>query len=261
MSKYVSVALLVALLTLGGFFLFEKHKNSELSKKYNNAMVEMEGVKQETETAKSIRALLEEKLEAQDKELQGIISDRNEKILAQTEINIQLKDRLLKAENARQSVVTKDGTTITISETKECDENIRHKVEFDITEKPLRVVGFTLTNPAYAEVNLQWVENIKLELNLTRDDDGNFRVYSDSDELKVADITLKVDPEVLETKWYEKFSFGADIAAGKYGAQFGLRPGYDVLESLNVNLLFVVQYDGKAAKTFYGAGVNWHPWK
>jgi len=123
------------------------------------------------------------------------------------------------------------------------------------------VTGFTLTNPPEAEVKLEWVEDLKLELNLTKDDDGNFRVYTDSEDFQIGDIVLKIDPEVLETRWYERISFGADLAAGEYGAMLSLRPGYDVLEELNVNLLFVVLYDGASAKTFYGAGVNWFPWR
>ncbi len=262
MFKFTSAALLVGLLVLSGFFLVERCNHAESRKKYNNAMVELEGTLKETDTANSVRALFEEELEAQAEALQEIINDRDEEILAQATVNLRLRDRVFKAENAMETIVTIDDHEF-LEFLDKCEgyEKIRHRVDFDTVNKPMRVVGHTLTNPAYAELKLTWVEDLQLEVNLTRDEDGNFRVYTDSAELQIGDIVLKVDPSVLEVRWYERISFGADLAAGEFGAQLGLRPGYDVLSNLNVNLLFVLQYDGASAKTFYGAGVNWYPWK
>lgn len=226
-------------------------------------MVELEGVLQETETAKSVRALFEEELEAQADALQEIINDRDERILAQAQVAIRLKERLFKAEseNVKQVLVTQAGEEVVITEENKCDDDLRYRVDFNIKNHPMRITGYTLTNPAYAEMRLEWIDSLNLEVNLTMDEDGNFRVYADSDELRIGDIKLKVDPNILEVKWYERISFGADLAAGEFGAQLGLRPGYDVLNNLNVNFLFVLQYDGSSAKTFYGAGVTWYVWK
>ena len=261
MYKFTSISLLLGLLVLAVFFGMEKCSHDETKKKYNNSMVELEGIKQETETAKSIRALIEEDLKTQADALQDIINDRDEKILAQATVNLRLKDKLFKAENATETVVTKDGEIVVITEENKCDEGLRYKVDFEAVNKPMRVKGFTLTNPAYAEVKLDWVEDFQLEVNLTRDEDGNFRVYTDSDELKIENIVLKVDPEVLSVKWFEKIFLGADLALGSSGAQLGLRPGFNIRDNLGINLMFVTQYDGKSAKTFYGAGVTWYIWK
>jgi len=259
--QFVSAVLLVGLLVLGGFFGVERCNHNNLRKQHNNSLAELEGVLQETETAKSIRALFIADLEASSEELQDIIDDRDQEILAQTEVSLRLKSKLLKADNVFETVVIENQDFLEFLDKCEGYETLRHKVEFEIEERPVKVTGFTLTNPPEAEVTLEWVEDLKLELNLAKDDDGNFRVYTDSEDFQVGDIVLKVDPEVLEMKWYERISFGADLAAGEFGAQLGLRPGYDVLDELNVNLLFVLQYDGGSAKTFYGGGVSWYPWK
>ena len=261
MYKFTSGMLLVSVLVLGTFFLVEKCDHDKIKKKYNNAVAELEGVKQETETAISVRALIEEDLKAQADALQEILNDRDEKILSQTKVNFRLKKKLFKIRNAKETVVDQEGKVVVVTESNKCDDTLRHRVDFKVVDKPLRARGYTLTNPAYVELKLDWIKDFQLEINLTKDGDGKFRVYVDSSDFEFGDLTLKVDPKILEVKWYQRISLGADLYAGEFGAGLSLRPGYDVLDHLNVNLLFVFQYSEKSAKMFYGLGVTWYPWR
>jgi len=108
MYQFISAVLLVGLLVLGGFFGIERCNHNNLRKEHNNALVGLEGVIQETETAKSIRALQISGLETSLQGLQEIIDDRDEKILAQTEVSLRLKSKLLKADNAIETIVIED---------------------------------------------------------------------------------------------------------------------------------------------------------
>jgi len=98
MYQFVSAVLLVGLLVLGGFFGVEKCNHANLRKQHNNALAELEGTIKETETAKSARAFWQEQLVAQTDALQDIIDDRDEQILAQTEVSLRLKNKVFKAE-------------------------------------------------------------------------------------------------------------------------------------------------------------------
>lgn len=261
MYKYISAVLLTALLVAGGALWWQDRQHSKQRRDLNNALARTEKTLQETETVSSRRAVELEDIETKNKELQKILKDRDESILALTETNLRLRDKYFKIKNAKENVVDKEGNEIPDGEP--IPDDARVKVEFEHVEEPLKVSGFTLTNPAYAEVKLNWTRDLRLSLILTKTDEDTFRVYLDSEnsDVDTTEINLSVDPTLLEHKWYEKIGVGSSLVAGEYGGQLGLRVYYDFWKNVSMGIDFMVLYDGAKAKTFYGLNVGWYPFR
>jgi len=261
MYKYVSVIFLVVVVFLGGMLYFEKRAHADSKKELSNEIAKLEGVVQETETAFSRRAIEVRNLKSENKELQVKIKDREEDIIALTEANIVIKKKLIKIENANQIVVNQEGEEVPPDPScDDCFAESRFKVEFEKEVDPYRVKGFTLTNPAYAELSVEWMRDLELEVILTKDDDGNFRAYLDSKDKEIvpAELKLQVDPTVLKRKWYENIGIGSDLMFGKHGGTFSIKLFYEIMEQWYLGPSFMVMYDGKKAKTFYGITAGWY---
>lgn len=227
-------------------------------------MAESQQLVKETQTAVSSRAFEIEDLKAKNEDLQKIIKKNKEKILATTDIALQLQNQLIQIKNANQTIVDEAGSqpASVPSECQACLSKTRVKVDFDETKDNLRVYGFTLTSPAQATINLQWLEPLKLQLVLTRGEDGSFKIYLDDESKSVVPtaLTLKVDPSVLERKWYEKIALGADVGASQMGFNASFRAMYGVKNNLYVGpaVSLSVMFTGQIAP-FYGASVLWMP--
>ncbi len=175
-----------------------------------------------------------------------------------------MQNQLIQIKQANQTVVDSAGSqpASVPSECQVCLAKTRIKVDFDETKDNLHVYGFTLTNPAQATINLQWLEPLKLQLVLTRGEDGSFKVYLDEESKSVVPtaLTLKVDPSVLERKWYEKIAFGADVGASQMGFNGSFRVMYGVKNNLYIGpaVSLSVMFTGQIAP-FYGASVLWSP--
>lgn len=129
--------------------------------------------------------------------------------------------------------------------------------------------GYTLSNPAEAYVNLEWIDTLKLQLVLTRGEEGSYRVYVESknNDVVPVNLTLRVDPSVLQKRWYEKINFTASGAFGNsvigvtnWGGMASLGVGYLVTHNVNVGVNVSVVYASNLYM-FYGVGVTWYPFQ
>lgn len=257
---------LAGLLLLGGAaFAYEKVSHNKMRKSLNNQLAKAQKMQKETETAYSRLALETEDLKARNGDLQKVLDDRDEDIFAMTEASLKWKDKYLKALKAKQKIVTRDGKTVVIKEPADCEQlansDLRVRVDFEHEEDPIKVSGHTLSNPAYAEVKIEWVKDLNLDIILAKNDDDTFRVYLDSDSglLIPADLKLQVDPSVTEKKWYERLSVNGSLNFGEFGGVATVGVGYDILDNLSISPNFVTYYDGEKAKLFYGVGFKWNP--
>jgi hypothetical protein len=234
----------------------------------NNALAASQQLVKETQTAVSSRAFEIEGLKAQNSDLQKVIQKKKEEVFALTDVAIQWKNKYFDIKNAKQVVVNEAGTqpASLSSECEDCIARTRIKVEFDQTKDDLRIFGYTITSPAQAQINLEWLKPLQLQLVLTKSDDGSFKVYLDEKDkaesqlIVPKELTLKIDPSVLQRKWYEKIALGVDVGAsqlgvnGSFRAMYGIKPNFYLGPSVSISALFTGQ-----VAPFYGVSLLWSP--
>ena len=93
MYKFLSIILGVLLLVGGGFYGYEKYNHNKTKKEMNNRVAKLEQIVQETETAYSKMAVHTEDLETKKSELQKIIENRDEEIVAIGNVAVRWKDK------------------------------------------------------------------------------------------------------------------------------------------------------------------------
>lgn len=152
----------------------------------------------------------------------------------------------------------------------ECEQaltNTRFRVDFDQTKEDVRVFGHTLTNPGEAYININWIKDLELQLILTKTEEGSYRVYVDSKNNSIipVNLTLRIDPSILERKWYEKVNFTISpafgnslIGANSFGGLLGIGAGYLVRDNINLGINVSAVYAGNLY-LFYGASLTWWP--
>lgn len=269
MHKYFYGILVVLVLALGGFLLYQRKTFLEEKSELNKKLAESEKLVQETKTSWSSRGVEIENLKTDNKELQKIIKAKKEEVLAITNVALQWKNRYFEIKDAKQVIVDNSGSqpASISSECETCFSQSRFRVDFDQTKNDIRIHGFTLTNPAEAGINLEWVKNLELQLILTKGEEGSYRVYIDSknNDFVPVDLTLKVDPSVLNKKWYEKINFAAGASFGNsligntsWGGSANLGVGYLITHNLNLGLNVSILYTNNLY-LFYGANVTWYP--
>jgi len=250
--KVLSIALAALMLVGGSFYLFERSANSKKRRELNNKVAELTGMVQETETAFSRLAKESNDLVIENDEIKALLKDRDEEAVALTEVALRWKSKYFKAKNVTQTVVPSE------------DGEDRIRVDFSHEEDPLRVSGFTLTNPPEAEVSIEWTRDLKLSLILTKDEDDVFRIYLDSDAdvggITFGDLKLSVDPSILGRKWYEKIGIGGAITVGE-GVASNLSLMYNVVDDWSVGPTVLLYYDGNTLKKLYGVNALWYPFR
>ncbi len=207
--------------------------------------------------------------------MQKVIKKNKEEVFALTDVALQWKNRYFEIKDAKATVVDAAGSqpASLSAECEDCFAKTRIKVEFDQTKGDLRLFGFTITNPAQAQINLEWLKPLNLQLVLTKSDDGSFKVYLDNKDKESAELivptelTLKIDPSILSKKWYEKISLSANAAFGNsligpvnWGGMASVGVGYMVMPNLNVGLQVSAVYAGNVYM-FYGANIMWLPFQ
>lgn len=270
MQKYVIIFLSVAFLVfLGGAWWKQRQYLDELHK-LNNALTASQQLVKETQSAYSSKAFELENLKAQNKDLQAVIKRNKEEIFALTNISLQWKDKYYQIKDAKQQIVDSSGSqpvSLPSSCTPECFDNIRFKVEFDNTIDDLQVKGYTLTNPAYASINLHWIKPLELQLVLTKAKDGSFKVYIDSQNntFVPTELLLKVDPSILGRKWFEKISINGGIGFGhtfsdpkSWGGYLSAGVGYLITPRINVGLNVTALYN-RDIQLYYGVQFSYYP--
>lgn len=247
-------------------YWWQRKVHLEEVNKLNNALAASQQLVKETQTAVSSRAFEIEDLKAQNSDLQKVIKSKKEEVFALTDIALQWKNKYFEIKDAKQTVVNEAGTqpASLSSECEDCFAKTRIKVEFDQTKDDLRIFGYTITSPAQAQINLEWLKPLQLQLVLTKSEDGSFKVYLDekdrsqSSMIVPTQLTLKVDPSVLSRKWYENIGFGADVQASQSGFSSSIRAFYNIKPNVFVGPSVTLQYTGQF-QAFYGVTVGWFP--
>lgn len=159
-------------------------------------------------------------------ELAEIIRQRDEQILSLTHAiaNVRPINVVIRDEGANES------------EQQNPDGSSRSRVDFDtIHEDFIRIHGFTLTNPAEANLSMEFVRPINFTVATTQLPDRSWRTYLHSDwpNLEIGQIESQITPlEQVETSrrsWVADFEIGLWGAAGVSGdvGVLGLEAGYD----------------------------------
>jgi len=261
--KYLSVVLVAVILVGGGFYLVEEKAHSNTRRTLTNEVARLEGTIRETETVSSRRAQEVKGLKSRNKDLQKIIKSRNEKIAALTEANIRLKDKVFTLES-KEKIIDKDGNEIELDALcRACIADKRFRVDFSQRDDPYLIEGFTLTNPPHAEVALKWTRDLHLDIVLTRDKSGNFRVYLDSrsGDVVPTELKLRIDPSAFTYRWYQKISTGGVLGLGERQGLLGLSLQYDFTEALSAGPQVIWAYDGQQRDNIYGVSIRWYPFR
>lgn len=244
MYKFLSMLLAVLLLICGGFYLYERYKHNQDTALLNNQIAQQQQTIKETQDAYSKLAVEAKNLKVENAELQKKIKDRDEQIVSLTQVNIRLRDQIIQITNATQT-----------------EQNGRTKVEFSKDNGLLKVSGYTLTNPAFAQINLEWLRDINLQLVLVKDKNNIFRVYLDSQssDIESATLSLKIDPSVFEYKWYERLAvsggtlLGNNTLVSNVGIQLKI---YNWLVGPSVGIVV-----GPSVQKVYGVQASWFPFE
>ena len=258
----MSAILCLFLLVVSGFYFYQKHVNNGLQKNLYNKIAKLEGLVKETEDGWSEKGVELENLKTQNRDLQSIISARNEDIVSLNNVALRWKKKFFKVKNTKQTVVASDGVTIVEipPDCRACLDGIRLRVEFEQIKDYLKVSGHTLTNPSYAEINLEWVKDVKFTLILAKDKNKKYRIYLDSADSDIipSRLELKIDPSVFDKKWYEKIAVSSQLMAGSNGlfGSFGLT--YDFTDNLYAGPGLSAIYVGNKMYTFYGFSGGWY---
>lgn len=222
----LGVLLLVAL-GVGGFFFFQKEQmrqNAEEARvEAQNKLAQMSQTMQETEQIWS--RLAQEKevdmnaLRAQNEELARLIEERDEEITTLTNATANLRPVRVVIRDASQTE----------------PEEGRLRVDFDqIHDEFWRVQGFTLTNPAEAEVSVSWTRPANFTIITTQQPDLSWRSYLESDipGLEIGSIESTVNPLSRPQEavpWHHGIFVGLNGLVGVSGnsGAAALEAGYD----------------------------------
>jgi uncharacterized protein YoxC len=159
-----------------------------------------------------------------------VISDREYKIEDLIQINARLREVEFSSNNTnsrvtstvisngRQCVQSNSVATVVDGETVISNEDMPNiRVDFDLAQSPFRAVGFTTTNPSYAELDLTQQEPFVIDLVVAQDRDGEWSAFvAEQNDMLELDISqLMVNPHVREERWYERFGIGVAGVAGQ----------------------------------------------
>jgi hypothetical protein len=108
----------------------------------------------------------------------------------------------------------------------------RIRVNFDAThQETVRVAGFTLTNPAEANVEVSLVRPVNFVVTTTQLPDRSWRTYINSDweDLQIGNIESQVTPIMRSRRWEQDIEVSLVGAASVNGnsALLGMGVGYD----------------------------------
>lgn len=194
----------------------------------HNQIAEMSQTIQESETIWSRLAQEREdqaqQLQTKNEQLLELINSRDEQIHSLTTAVATI----------RNIHVIVDGPAATETQVED-----RVRVDFDQTYHELiHVTGYTLSNPAYAELSLYFNRPINFIVTVTQTESGQWRTYLTSDfpDLQIGEIESSINPQVVSLteqgnrhSWEDGFEvgvFGGIGVSGQSGA-IGTMIGYD----------------------------------
>jgi hypothetical protein len=166
--------------------------------------------------------------------LSDVIANREYKIEDLIQINAQLRELSFNSNNsnsnARTTVISNgrhcvesNGTSVAVigNEGSGDDNGLPNmRVDFDLDyNNRFRAIGYTTTNPSYAEFDLTQTEPFVIDLVVAQNRDGEWSAFiAEQDNMLELDISqLMVNPHVREERWYERFGVGLGVVAGQSG--------------------------------------------
>lgn len=195
----VIIGLVFTALAVFGFSSYMKYKKEEQRRiEAQNEIARQSKVIQESSDTWSRLAQQKEDvikiLEKDNKEMADLLEERKEQI-------ITLSTAVMKFKSIKVVVASPEQT----------EEGGRTRVSFDQTVDPINVKGYTLTNPAEAELDVNFVRPLKLKTVVTQKPDGSWNTYISGDwpNLTIEQIESFVDPLPLQPK-----TFGDRIIMG-----------------------------------------------
>lgn len=183
----IGLGTLVAILAALGIFLFSKYSEEQKTRiEAQNRIAEQSEVIRESQTAWSRLATQYEDL---DSRLNEINEDLTEQITRRGEEITAFSSALAKI---RPVVIRFPAESVT----QEPEGDSRIRVSFDETQDPMRIHGWTLTNPAEAEVSVEFTRPLRLTSVITQRPDGSWNSYFDSDweNLEIQELSTVVNP-------------------------------------------------------------------
>jgi len=264
MPKLLSCVFACLFLTSAVLLCVEKYSHAKTKTELNNAVSQYEGMIKEKDGLYSSQSVvikdLEDSLNSLAKESNKIIQNRNEKIESITSVSLAWKDKYFAIKNATSTVIPVDPNTPTTPDCNQCFLTNRIKVEFEKELDFLSVQGFTLSNPAYAELTVRWTKPLALNLVLTRRG-GRYRVYLDSNNngVEISELKLSMDEDSFSKRWFEKILFGGDLMSSQNSVLFGFNFSYDLYTNLFIGPKVVFLFDGINNRKFYGFNIGYYP--
>jgi hypothetical protein len=261
--KLFSFILLGGVLVLGGFYVYERYTKNKLEENLNNQIAQLQQTVKEKDGLYSKRGVEIENLKSENKDLQKIIKNRDEQILAMTDVIIKLKDKIYELQNVIESMEDVSGNPVDLSEQcRECLLGVRFIVGFDQTFDYLNIGGYCKTNPGEVHIELKWVRPLKLNLILTKDKNDNFRAYLDAkgSDIESAELNLKIDPSIFDLHWYERLYVQGSVGLGS-GLFTSVGVGTILFDNFAIGSFIGIDYDGKNLRKFYGGNILWWPLK
>jgi len=260
---FIFIAILYAISAL--YFINKiKSENRKYQDLYNKLITqsEMVKIKDGLYAAKVIELSdINEEFLLKDSAMKEIIDDAEEQIKYYTALSLQLESKIATIKS-KEKIIYRD-RDVEIILTKECADELkdkRFKVEFEYYEKPVKVTGHTLTNPAETDLKIDFdAINLKLVVTETVDGDEHYYVETDKD-IKLSINNLKILKEKkADLRWYQKFMVGGGAMVGD---DFNLRNSLFIL-SLNYKFfdnVFVGLSGGRLLDrdlNFYGLNIFW----
>ena len=195
-------------------------------------------------------------LKERNQELADMIEERDESILT-------LSQTIANFDPVRV-VVRRERVIQTVDETN--PERVR--VQFDDEQDPVRVSGFTLTNPAEAEVEVSFTRPLQLTTTVTQQDDGSWRTYVEGDwpNLEIEQMETFVNPRpIRDREWPENIVVGGSLALG-VAPEVDAVAGdvyllYEFKDSFSVGPELGVNFVQDQARLMVGLQMQFHPWR
>lgn len=262
--KYGLIALLVVLI---GAVIFAAVKKTS----YDSQLAALRNQVATSSSTVEVDKGVFEKLSLESEDLKSTLDSKNQQVqelltqvqknkedlLAANQLVVKWKQAYEGAANAKETVVPADPQKPGTLE--------RKRVDFNKDFGMIGVSGYTLTDPAEAEVKVEQLKPLGVTLALSQDAAKAWHSYVTSDDpnTTVQINVSAVNPYVLEPKWYEKIEFNATLAGGEAGTGFGLLAGLGIsykIKQFTVGPAVFVGVSDRLDK-YVGVNVGWRPFE
>lgn len=238
-AKNIDKVLIVALLVVSLFLYFKMRdvENREIEARIDaqNRIAELSEVIRENEATWS-------RLAQQAESTDSILSELNESVPRLSEL---INERNEEIATLTRAVATVRPVHVVIRENEVANQSVeipvdasgseRVRVDFNtVWQDMIRISGYTLTNPALAEVGVELTRPVNLTVVTTQAEDLSWRTYIESDwpNLEIGEIESRVNPfarPAERRRWEQDVSislFGGATVTGNSG-YFGAELEYD----------------------------------